>query len=205
VSRPNDTRTKLIAGAVRLLHQRSYGQTSVEALCEAAGVQKGSFYHYFPSKLDLVLTALDEQWQSARAFLMEPAFARDLPPTQRITRFFQLAYEANKDGQAALGCMLGCPFGNLVAELGPSEPAIRLKVREVFDGYAGYFAGALDEAISDGSLPPHDVAIASEALLAYFQGMMLVAVARDDADVLARLFHFPLALLANDFAGKKAS
>jgi len=35
--------------------------------------------------------------------------------------------------------VLGCPFGNLAAELGTQDPVIRDRVREVFGGYQAYF------------------------------------------------------------------
>ena len=54
-----DTRDRLIDGAAVLLHTQAYRGVGVKALCEAAGVRKGSFYHFFASKEDLTLAALD--------------------------------------------------------------------------------------------------------------------------------------------------
>src|SRR5579871_5978493 len=95
-----------------LIHARSYGAVSVDDLCKHAGVHKGSFYHFFPSKRDLMLAALEVQWQQAREQVLEPAFAPDVAPLQRIVRFFSLI--ASHFGDAAgTACILGCPFGNL--------------------------------------------------------------------------------------------
>src|SRR5918912_2787057 len=78
--RLNDARARLIASAIELIYARSYGAVSVDDLCAHAGVHKGSFYHFFPSKRDLLLAALDAQWEQAKQTMLEPAFAPDVPP-----------------------------------------------------------------------------------------------------------------------------
>ena len=53
---------KLLDSALDLMYARSYRDVGVQEICEHAGVKKGSFYHFFPSKRDLTLAALDRQW-----------------------------------------------------------------------------------------------------------------------------------------------
>lgn len=40
-----------------------YSAVSVDAICEAAGANKGSFYHAFGSKADLLVAAIEEVWR----------------------------------------------------------------------------------------------------------------------------------------------
>ncbi len=51
-------RGELIEAALRLWAERGYDATSVEAIARTAGLSKGSFYVYFPSKLALLEHAL---------------------------------------------------------------------------------------------------------------------------------------------------
>jgi len=44
------TEQRLYEVAMRLFHERGYEATSVEAITSAAGVAKGTFFNYFPSK-----------------------------------------------------------------------------------------------------------------------------------------------------------
>lgn len=187
MERTNPTRERLVASATRLIHHRGYAQVAVEDCCLDAGVDAESFGEFFPSKVALVTEALDQQWVLARQYIMEPAFAADVPPLARIERFFRMSYEANRAATLENGCFLGCPFGNRVAELGASEPALRERVREIFDGWAGYFGGALVAAVAAGESPPHDTALAARALLAYFQGVMLLGIANNSAEDIAAL------------------
>jgi TetR/AcrR family transcriptional repressor of nem operon len=46
----NDTRDRLLEAALLLIWEESLGAASVDAICEKAGVRKGSFYHFFKSR-----------------------------------------------------------------------------------------------------------------------------------------------------------
>src|SRR5687767_7290505 len=48
---------KLLEAAVHVVRQKGYAATSVDDLCEAAGVTKGAFFHHFESKEDLAVAA----------------------------------------------------------------------------------------------------------------------------------------------------
>lgn len=177
----------LIEAAIRLIHARGYADVDIDAICHAAGVEPADFPRHFATKADLAIAALDAQYALAEAYILDRAFVPDLPPVARIMRFFTIAWEANRAARAEHGCMLGCPFGNLAAELGQREPAIRERLIAIFQGYQARFEGALAEAVAAGDLPPQDVRETAEALLAYFQGLMLVAMLNDRVDVLGTL------------------
>ncbi|WP_189032437.1 TetR/AcrR family transcriptional regulator [Paenibacillus albidus] len=51
--------------ATRLFVQKGYGAVSMNEVCTASGVSKGSLYHHFPSKDELLLQIVEEdtkQW-----------------------------------------------------------------------------------------------------------------------------------------------
>jgi TetR/AcrR family transcriptional repressor of nem operon len=180
--RTSTARERLIRSACQLVHAGSYAATSVEDLCSAAGVHKGSFYHFFPTKHDLVIAAVDQQWAKAQTEILEPAFVPDVPPLQRFTRFFRLAAD-RQCGEI----VRGCPFGNLAAEVSTLEPSVRERIAAVFDGYLGYFEAALQDAAAAGLLEPADVKPTAATVLACFQGAMLVAKTRNDPSLIEQV------------------
>lgn len=187
VRRLKDARERLIVSAIELIYARSYGAVSVDDLCARAGVHKGSFYHFFPSKRELLLAAIDVQWEQAKQSVLEPAFAPDVPPLQRVARFFALFTDPRCADPAGTGCVLGCPFGNLVAEMGAQDDVIRARVQDVFTGICSYVEGALREAVAEGAIAEVDPATGARALLAYYEGIMLVAKAANDAALIEQL------------------
>ena len=56
---PSDTRERLVTITRDLVHGSTYADVSVEDVCKAAGVNKGSLYHFFPSKHALGLAVLE--------------------------------------------------------------------------------------------------------------------------------------------------
>jgi TetR/AcrR family transcriptional repressor of nem operon len=72
-------------------------------------------------------------------------------------------------------------------ELGTLDEPIRDRVREILEGYRVYFKAAIDEAVQLGVIQPIDADIASQALVAYFQGALLLAKTHNDAGIIRRL------------------
>lgn len=60
VKNPDVRRLEIIQAAEKLFGQEGYTKTSVESIIKKAGIAKGTFYHYFKAKKD-VLEALVEQ------------------------------------------------------------------------------------------------------------------------------------------------
>jgi TetR/AcrR family transcriptional repressor of nem operon len=179
----SDAKEKLIASAIELMHARSYADVGVQELCGHADVRKGSFYHFFPSKGDLTLAALDRQWEMLKAGVLEPAFSKRLPPLKRIERFFEMLYKQQCGLKGRSGKVLGCPFGNLALELSTQDEAIRRKVNGIFCGLAGYFEGALHDAVAGGDLPEQDCRATAHMLVAYLEGVSLMAKTSNDLAV----------------------
>ncbi|MBI4490372.1 MAG: TetR/AcrR family transcriptional regulator, partial [Deltaproteobacteria bacterium] len=60
VARPHSsTQERLLDASQQLMLAKGFVATTVDEICEAAGVTKGSFFHYFKSKEDLGKSVLD--------------------------------------------------------------------------------------------------------------------------------------------------
>ena len=74
-------REQLLASGARLLAHRPYDEVSIEEIARAAGVSKGLLYHYFPTKKDFLIAAI-ERGQEELAALTAPD--PDLPPAEQL-------------------------------------------------------------------------------------------------------------------------
>ena len=182
-----DTRERIIEAAKSRFHSRSYADVGIKEICDSAAIQKGSFYHFFPSKRDLVLAVIEEfaaEW--ADGFVAE-AFDPALPPMERIDYMIDAAYYWQKSVKELHGRMPGCLFGNLALEISIQDDILRAKLLAVFSKAKNRFRDTLDEAIEKGEITPQDTELTAEAMLAYLEGMILLAKAQNDPEVLYRL------------------
>jgi TetR/AcrR family transcriptional regulator, transcriptional repressor for nem operon len=196
MGRPSDARKRLIEAAKEVIYAHSYEAVSVDELCAAAGVNKSSFYHFFSSKQDLVLVALESQWQWFEETILRPTFADDLPPQERIMRFFDLTLERQQAQKQTNGHMRGCPIGNLTLEMSTQDELIRTRVEQFFQAWLSYFEQMLRDAKAQRIVPATlDTAVTAQALLAYFEGVVLLAKGRNDPSLISTLRTGTLSLM----------
>ena len=56
MGRVSDAKERLMEAVLELIWTGSYGSTTIDQICEKAGVKKGSFYYFFDSKAELAET-----------------------------------------------------------------------------------------------------------------------------------------------------
>lgn len=183
----HDTKQRLLDTAQELFYSRSYADVGVQEICEKAGVKKGSFYHFFPSKRDLTIAMLDESWNAFRDTMLKSAFASDVPPMQRIERLLDIVYLHQKSTREQTGRVLGCPYGNLAGEMSTQDEMIRQRVNRIFHDLQQPIEEALEEAVRAGDVKELDSHATAGAMVAYLEGVTLMAKTRNDVEVLRRL------------------
>ena len=55
----HSSKTRLLDAALTVIRTKGYAATTVDDICQEAGVTKGSFFHHFKSKDELALGAAD--------------------------------------------------------------------------------------------------------------------------------------------------
>jgi TetR/AcrR family transcriptional repressor of nem operon len=126
---PNpDVRRRLLEAGLDLVHARGFAASGVKDITDTAGVPKGSFYAYFPSKEAFAAAILEYYWSDIEKRLV-PILGADGSAQQRITRFFH----ALADEHEARDFLLGCLIGNLSLELGGSSEPARTELLRILD------------------------------------------------------------------------
>jgi len=195
MGRCSDAKERLLGSAARLLHARGYSALSVADLCDDAGLKKGSFYHFFASKQELVLATIDRYGEDMKC-RHAAAKAAATSARARLEWIFGQLETDLKDTWSTCGCVRGCPIGNLALEMADQDEAIRRKLQSLFDTWRQGLEEILREGIARGefSLPdPHRTAT---QLVAYFEGSVMLAKASNDPGVFCALRAGILSLLS---------
>ncbi len=187
MGRKSDGKERILRSAQALFYARSYENVGVQEICEHAGVKKGSFYHYFPSKRALILAVAEDYGQCSGEKLAKEVFSADIPPLERIDRLFQYVYAFHKKVKAETGKVQGCLNLNLSTELSTQEASIREKICQSFADGILPIEAALSEAVAQGHLNKVDTQAKAEAIFVYLQGAVMMAKARNDPEVIPRL------------------
>jgi TetR/AcrR family transcriptional repressor of nem operon len=170
--------------AVReLIWAGSYGSTTIDHICEKAGVKKGSFYYFFDSKADLALTAIEGEWKIRRTEL-DSIFSPTVPPLERIRNYCDYGYRFQAEIKAKFGCVLGCPLFSLGAEVSTRENQLQKKIQEILDYKRKYLETAIRDAHAAGLVHVPDVYAKARILFAYYQGLLTEARIQNDLKVL---------------------
>ncbi len=174
-----ETKCKLLRVALELIWENSYGSVSVDDICKRAEVKKGSFYHFFPSKSDLAIAAIDADWQQKRPYL-DQCFSPQTPPLDRIENFCKIAMKTQSEKSQECGKVCGCPTITLAAELSTQDENIRLKLVEIMDRYIRYLESAVADASKEGLVDVDDSRAMAMQLFSHFQGLLVQAKVRND-------------------------
>jgi len=188
LGRTSDARERILVSAMELFYARSAADVGVQEICDHAGVKKGSFYHFFDSKQDLILAVLDAHWAWGKQMVWDEAFSPERPPLERLRELGRRFHEMTKADYDACGMCKGCGMGNIAAELGTQDEVVRKKVDEIFGQMINSIASTLDEAVANGDLPAMNTADAAAAIWAYFEGAMLMSKSTQNPDYIKRLF-----------------
>lgn len=178
-----------------MLHERGYSALSVADLCADAGLKKGSFYHFFASKQELVLATIDGYGERIRERQRQIRDAGSNASDRLRLLISQMAAEM-RETRDECGRIRGCPLGNLALEMSDQDEAIRRKVAELFVVWQRAFEDLLRDGIAEGAFLATDPVETAKRLLAFLEGSTLLAKTANDPRVFEDLWRGMLASLS---------
>ena len=170
MSKALPTRDRLIESARYLFWERGFAGTSMADLLAHAGVNSGSFYHFFESKEALLRAVLDGYLHGLRPMVVDPAFAKTEEPVERIFAIL----EGYRGRILQTDCRYGCPLGRLALEIDPENRPAHKLIAENFQGWIG----AVRECVTqmENQLPRNtDPEALSTYVLAVMEGGVMLS------------------------------
>jgi len=183
MGRVSDAKEKLMDAVKELIWTGSYGTTTIDQICDKAGVKRGSFYYFFDSKATLAEAALSEDWERHRPEL-DSIFSSTIPPLERLEKYCGFCYEFQKSLKAKFGCVLGCPLFSVGAEVSTQEGRLQKKIESMLEYKKRYLESTIRDAHAAGLIHAPDAAAKARVLFCYYQGLVTEARIRNDVELL---------------------
>lgn len=184
MGRTSDARERLMTAVAELFWTHSYDSTTIDQICEKAGVKKGSFYHFFEGKAQLAEASLAREWDQYRPTI-DALFSAAIPPLQRIERHCAHLVQEQVELRAKHGCVLGCPLCTLGTEISTQDQRLRDKVQEILAYGVRYLENAIRDAHAAGLIHAPDAAAKARFVHAFQIGLFIQARIRNDLDELS--------------------
>ncbi len=180
---PAETRQKLLDAALRLMLRQGFSASTVDQICAEAGLTKGSFFHYFPSKEAIARAAVDAFAQMGTDLY---AAAWDQPgqdPLDQIDRLLDIMTSFNERAEDPCVCMVGM----MSQELSAVNPEMRAVCARHLEDWAERVTRTLKEAKKIHTVrtefDPEEVAWFLNSL---WQGSMLIGKTRESPQMVIR-------------------
>ena len=115
------SKTKLLDAALNVIRAKGYAASSVDDICQQAGVTKGSFFHHFKGKDDLAVEAVAHWDQRAEQFFAAADYRQANDPVDRILGYVDFRSAILTGDLPEYTCLIG----TLVQETYATHPEIR--------------------------------------------------------------------------------
>lgn len=175
-----DARTRLLDAALTAIRQNGFTATSVEDLCERAGVSKGAYFHHFRSKVDVGVAAANH-WSEVTAEIFKSAPYHGAETASGRVLAYVAFRKAMIQGELA---EFTCLVGTMAQETFERHPAIRDACGISIISHAETLEADIEQAMNDADLSVDWTALGlATHIQSVIQGAFVVAKATNDRAV----------------------
>jgi TetR/AcrR family transcriptional repressor of nem operon len=156
-----DTRRSILDTAQRIMSRKGFAAVGINEVLSAAGVPKGSFYHYFGSK-DAFGEAMMQSYFTDYLADMDRILAEPgATSAQRLLNYWQ----SWRDTQSVDECQGKCLAVKLGAEVADLSESMRLALKDGTTAIVDRLERTIAAGVEDGSLSVDDGARATAQVL----------------------------------------
>ena len=176
----HESKTRLLDAALHVVRAKGYAATTVDDICQTAGVTKGSFFHHFKTKDDLALAAVEHFSAVTTDLFARASYHAAQDPLERLLGYVDLRSSMLARELPEFTCLLG----TLVQETYDTHPAIRIACDRAMSAHIAELT--CDVALAKrlyAPKAPWSVASVGYFIQAVLQGAFIFAKAKHDPQV----------------------
>jgi TetR/AcrR family transcriptional regulator, transcriptional repressor for nem operon len=178
----SETRAKLLDAARDVIRTKGYAGSTVDDICAAAGVTKGSFFHHFDSKEELGIAAIERFGAMAATLFANAPYRSHIDPRDRVLGYVDFRISM-LTGEIPL---YTCLIGTAVQEAYASHPNLRIACDRMLSEHVAELtrdlAAAKARYAPGASWDPESVGYFMQCVL---QGAFIFAKAKQSAEIAA--------------------
>jgi TetR/AcrR family transcriptional regulator, transcriptional repressor for nem operon len=167
-------RERIIKTALHLFHTQGFHAVGTNQICVEAEVNKSTLYHLFPSKVDMVLAAL-EVYANSMTKKMQQIAKSKMTASEKLQQVFANPFLANQELKEQFGNVKGCFVGNMALELSGQDERVRTYLTHVFQSWAAAIEPIVGELATLQGCDDLDTKQVAQSIVAYLQGAILMA------------------------------
>jgi TetR/AcrR family transcriptional repressor of nem operon len=173
-----DARARLLEAARDVIRRQGYADTTVDDLCDSAGVTKGAFFHHFDSKEALGVAAAQFWSETTAQFFAAAPYHAPADALARLLAYIDFRRAIIAGDLAAFTCLAG----TMVQETHATHPAIRDACGAAIFDHANTLVPDIEAAMqSRGIAGDGDAASLARHTQAVLQGAFVLAKASGSA------------------------
>ena len=175
-----DARTKFLDAALHVIRSKGYQASTIDDICEAAGLTKGSFFHYFDTKEEMAVAAAGHFSKMADGLFAAAPYQKIADPLERVLGYVDFRAGLIRGELPDFTCLLG----TMVQEVYDTHPAIREACEKHIGahaaGVAREIAAARERYAPNAPWTPEGLALFTQAVI---QGSFVLAKAKHGPEI----------------------
>jgi len=169
------SKEEIIHKSTEVFGLKGFYNTSMNDIATACGLYKGSLYHHFKSKEDLMRAVLEDVFLHIEKDILNLAYDTEITPKKRLKLILQKLTRLVTDK------LRGCLFGNTVIETSLDIPELNLWLKKYFEALQSAFAHLFSTKYK--KIEAEEYAIQS---IIQIEGTLIFMKLNQDANILKR-------------------
>lgn len=169
------TRDKILDSVFKEVYAKGYNGTSTAMILKDCNIPKGSLYHYFPSKKEMVLAVIRERMKPK----IKNFFHFEVTKKSAIETIIATLKDISNNSMLI---SYGCPLNRLNQEMSSIDIDFEKELNSLYEEIRDSFKSLLDRAIKNGEISNIDTNSLAEFIIASVWGAISLSPQNSSKD-----------------------